>query len=100
MKKTLKIGTGVQFTDEYVQWCSENAELIHGYYSHMKDQDDILSYSVDYLSHLKGLQIFGVVIGYNDEHIDDELFGYLVWYGNELGEDTTYISPEYLKEIK
>lgn len=106
----LKVGTHVKLTKKYLKWISENADDLYAYPRLFNPDtlrpwgeieslaDQLTEYFMDRYSHDRCLEIHGVIIGYN-EYSDDD-FAYLVWYGNELGESTHYVSQESLKVVK
>ena len=60
--------------------------------------DQLTEYFMNRYSHVRGLGVYGIIIGDNAEIGGD--FAYLVWTSNDLGEETTYIDPENIKRLK
>ena len=109
--KILKEGTAVKLTKSYLKWYSENADSLYGYPDLIKPrseeiikwignesvQDQLTSYFMKRYSFDRNLDVYGVIIMNNNAK--DQDFAYLIWMGNELGEETCYVSPENLKVV-
>ena len=116
-----KVGDTVRVKDSYVKWLGKTADAIHGYPNLIMSREDredrygnteywdkhlggypsvadqLGEYFLNRYSHDRGLDMDGVIVGYNEEMGED--FCYLVWIVNPLGEDLTYIDPENLERV-
>lgn len=103
MNKKLQIGASVKISSRYLDWSARHSDAMYNYpigikaegnesVSELLAQHFMWKYSRD-----RNLDICGVVVG--DNGYDKKLFAYLVWCGNELGEDICYIAPEYLEIV-
>ena len=106
----LRIGTGVKLKKRYVKWMAENADDMYAYPRLMIPgkctmlgytvslEDQLTEYFMNRYSYERGLDIHGIIIG--DNSFSGNEFCYLVWSGNELGEETCYIDPKDIERIK
>lgn len=86
----LKPGTLVRLTDSALKWHKENSDQTWGYPDYLKTKQDILSHFMLKYSFDRELDVDGIVI----EKSDGSFNTYLLWVGNELGEEIAYFDPE------
>jgi hypothetical protein len=98
-RKILEPGTAVKLTNEYVAWLSEWTETIFGTPKNVNEAKELCMHQY---SKPLNLPVHGIVIADNGfiHGYNSDCFGYLVWYGNELGEHTAYIEPKHLTVLK
>lgn len=110
-----KPGTEIRYTKKYLKWLSEKADELYGYPDKIippnpqRDQfyrslggapdmaEQLTQYFMDKYSYSRGLDIEGVIIGQTPISAADNT--YLVWVGNELGEDITFIRSDEFEVV-
>ena len=112
--KILKPGTLIRYKTSYTKWLSEKADTLFNYPDGLRyikiesniaglnefettAKEKILNYFMCKYSHTRNIDIDGVIVGDNGGYGKD--LCYVVWSGNELGDEISFVGPEEIEEL-